>query len=66
MHQEAKNETMLKKAERQYEIDLLKIFDWLRFPLIIGVIFIHNYSIKSTCCISGNWGGVWWNCFLRE
>lgn len=56
MHQEAKNETMLKKAERQYEIDLLKIFDWLRFPLIIGVIFIHNYSIKSTCCISGNWG----------
>ncbi len=49
---------MLKKAERQYEIDLLKIFDWLRFPLIIGVIFIHNYSIKSTCCISDNWGGV--------
>ena len=30
------------KSDNYLEEDLLKIFDWLRFPLIIGVIFIHN------------------------
>ena len=26
---------------------LLHIFDWLRFPLMVGVIFIHSYGFIS-------------------
>ncbi|MDE6391135.1 MAG: acyltransferase [Duncaniella sp.] len=36
---------------------LLAIFDWLRFPLIIGVIFIHNHSVKTVECVTDSYGG---------
>jgi len=42
--------------------------DMLRFPLIIGVVFIHAYSTKvglSSGVIVGGEGGVWYN-FIQD
>lgn len=35
------------KKENARGLQLLRIFDWLRFPLIICVLFIHNYSFRE-------------------
>lgn len=49
------------------EQGLIQIFDWLRFPLIIGVIFIHNHQFSNNCISSGyKWGGVVIELFSQE